>query len=155
MPKTENLDKLEEYEILSSILDIHSTSIPRFADIGYKHHTMPQGLTIWEYDDYMDFELPACKIDYTWRKKPHNDMTSIDWKEFDNMSARFQTILYLEDIPQNEWTENEQELLEYVISDVDFFSSKRQFREIFEKRCNPRQLFLFGDDFLKFVFVDD
>lgn len=128
-------EMVEEYNILTSLLDMHPDNIPRFSDIGYKHYTMPEGLSIFDYERYIDDELyPDYGIKrYAFREHKCEGYSVLDWKEIDNLFIRFESILNLEDIPQSEWTESEHRLLKYIISDIDFYSSERQFREIFEQ----------------------
>lgn len=122
----------------------------RFADIGFKYFSMPEGLSLTEYynlieehEDQWLSEKDENGITRRNRLFYHEDtdeliLTEEELRCIQNRNERLNIIFYLEDIPEAEWTEKDRNLMKYLISDIDFFSSEWQFREIV-KQC-PNQV---------------
>lgn len=122
----------------------------RFADIGFKYFSMPEGLSLTEYynliekhEDQWLSEKDENGITRRNRLFCHEDtdelvLTEEELRYIQNENERLRIIFYLEDIPEAKWTDKDRNLMKYLISDIDFFSSEWQFGEIV-KQC-PNQV---------------
>lgn len=122
----------------------------RFADIGFKYFSMPEGLSLREYhnliDEHRDRWLSEKDENGITRERrlffhegvdvgeDESALTEEELRYIQNRGERLSIIFHLEDIPEAEWTEKDRNLMKYMISDIDFFSSEWQFREIV-KQC--------------------
>lgn len=117
-----------------------------FTDIGFKFFFMPEGLSLTEYYNLIDehedqWFSEKDENGITRRNKILDEdelvLTEEEIRYIHNQGERLKIIFYLEDIPEAEWTEKDRNLMKYLISDIDFFSSEWQFREIVKQCPNP------------------
>lgn len=102
-----------------------------FTDIGYKYPAIPQNLTMRECSDFV------FSIKFPFYEKDDEEYTEQDGRDLGNTNARVQIFEFLDKIPRHEWTEEHHKLLAYGLSDLDFYSSERQFQEVCDQclRC--------------------
>ena len=97
-----------------------------FVDIGYKHFALPEGLSMIDY----------CRIlvdfSFQYRRETTDDATR-QFRYSDNYNARLGIAESLCNIPVSRWNAADRALYEYMLSDIDFYSSKEQFLNIFAK----------------------
>lgn len=103
----------------------------QFVDIGYKYPAVPHGLTVSGCLDFVEnakLRFLSESIEYI------NEQSG---KRLANTFARIQIFGFLNKLPEHEWTEEHHKLLAYGLSDLDFYSSERQFQEICDQclRC--------------------
>lgn len=126
------------------------------SDIGYKHYSMPEGLSPKEYLDYIEerhyeweHEEDGIELSRFYRfydpDYSGNDrglrFTIEEFRYMRNEFLRVDPLIELSFIPESEWRENEYELIQLVISDVDFYSSYDLYRKIIEHTDAVRKLF--------------
>lgn len=126
------------------------------SDIGYKHYTMPEGLSPKEYLDYIkerhyrwEHEEDGIKLSRFYRFYDPNycgndrgfRFTKEEFRYMRNEFIRVDPLIDLSFIPVSEWRENEYALIQSVISDVDFYSSYDLYRKITEQTNAVSKLF--------------
>lgn len=95
-----------------------------FVDIGYKYPTLPEVLSVGEYYHLMVESFLRYDEETT-------DNAFRQFRYHDNYNARSAIAGSLYNIPIDDWNDTDRRLYRYMLSDIDFYSSKEQFIEIF------------------------
>lgn len=101
-----------------------------FYDTGYKYFSMPPDLAV---DDYIDLIKNGDRREF--EGKELDEWTDKDIKDRLNECIRLKILSFLKSVEV--WTQEHYKLLEYIISDLDFYSSEERFVEVYNQflRC--------------------
>lgn len=125
-------------------------------DIGYKHYSMPEGLSPKEYLDYIEEKryrweheedgLPLSRFDRIYDPACRDDrgypkFTREEYRYMLNELMKEHPLIDLSYIPESEWGENQHELMKYIISDIDLASSDDLYRKILDYTDAVHELF--------------